>query len=144
MYSRDLRRTFTPISRRSWPIPVEAAVRERLRRQELLYQSGRQFRFLLTEAALRARLCPAPVHRAQLDRLLVLAGLDTVELAVLPLSTELPKATTHSFEITDDRLILVETITPSWACATPRTSRSTRSCSRCTGHSPNTESRPLH
>ncbi|MGH3615251.1 MAG: helix-turn-helix domain-containing protein [Pseudonocardia sp.] len=94
---------------RDGPRDVEAAVHERLRRQELLYQPGHQFRFLLTEAALRARLCPAPAHRAQLDRLLVLAGLDTVELAVLPLSAELSKATSHGFVIFDDRLVLVET-----------------------------------
>jgi transcriptional regulator with XRE-family HTH domain len=90
---------------------VEGAVRERLRRQELLYQSGRRFRFLITEAALRARLVPSPVHRAQLDRLLGLAGLDTVELAVLAQAAELPKATSHSFEIFDDHLVVVETIT---------------------------------
>ncbi len=91
------------------PRDVEQAVRERIRRQTLLYEPGRQFRFLVTEAALRARLGPPAVLRAQLDRLLVLAGLDTVDLAVLPWTTELPKATTHSFEIFDDRLVLVET-----------------------------------
>ena len=90
---------------------IEVAVRERLRRQELLYEPGRRFQFLLTEAALRARLAPPPIHRAQLDRLLVLAGLETVELAVLASETPLIKATTHSFEIFDDRMVLVETIT---------------------------------
>jgi hypothetical protein len=90
---------------------IEVAVRERLRRQELLYEPGRRFQFLLTEAALRARLAPASAHRAQLDRLLVLAGLETVELAVLASETPLIKATTHSFEIFDDRMVLVETIT---------------------------------
>lgn len=98
---------------------IEVAVRERLRRQELLYEPGRQFRLLVTEAALRARLAPVPVHRAQLDRLLVLAGLDTVELAVLASKTPLVKATTHSFEIFDDRLVLVETITAELAIRDP-------------------------
>lgn len=88
---------------------VEAAVQERLRRQELLYQPSRTFRFLVTEAALRARLCPPAIHRAQFDRLLVLAGLESVELAVLPWTAELPRATTHSFDLFDDRLVLVET-----------------------------------
>jgi transcriptional regulator with XRE-family HTH domain len=93
------------------PHDVEAAVRERLRRQELLYEPGRQLRFLLTEAALRNRLGPVAVHRAQLDRLLALAGLDTVELAVLPCEAELPRAMPHSFDIYDDQLVLVETVT---------------------------------
>ena len=93
------------------PRDVEAAVRERLRRQDLLYEPGRHLRFLLTEAALRSRLGPVAVHRAQLDRLLVLAGLDTVELAVLRWDAELPRAMTHSFDIYDDQLVLVETVT---------------------------------
>jgi hypothetical protein len=46
-----------------------------------------------------------------MDRLLVLAGLDAVSPAALPQSAELPKATSHSFEIFDDRLVLVETVT---------------------------------
>jgi transcriptional regulator with XRE-family HTH domain len=93
------------------PQDIEAAVRERLRRQELLYEPGRQLRFLLTEAALRSRPAPVGVHRAQLDRLLVLAGVDTVELAVLPWAVELPRAMAHSFDVYDDQLVLVETVT---------------------------------
>ncbi|MHA6627075.1 helix-turn-helix domain-containing protein [Pseudonocardia sichuanensis] len=93
------------------PYDIEAAVRGRLQRQELLYEPGRRLRFLLTEAALRSRLAPAGVHRAQLDRLLVLAGADTVELAVLPWTVELPRAMTHSFDVYDDHLVLVETVT---------------------------------
>lgn len=88
---------------------IEPAVHERLRRQEVLYQPERELRFLLTESALRSRLCPAAVHRAQLDRLLVIAGLESVEIAVLPLSTEMRKAALHGFVIFDDRLVLVET-----------------------------------
>jgi transcriptional regulator with XRE-family HTH domain len=91
------------------PRDVEAAVSERLRRQELLYQPGRDFRFLITEPALRARLCPVAAHRAQLDRLLVTVGLETVQLAVLPLSAELTEATSHGFDVFDDHLVLVET-----------------------------------
>jgi len=87
----------------------EAAVHERLRRQEVLYRQGREFRFLVTEAALRMRLCPATVHRAQLDRLLVLAGLATVQVAVLPWSVELPMSPDHNFVLFDDRLVLIET-----------------------------------
>lgn len=101
------------------PRDVEAAVHERLRRQDLLYQPGRDFRFLVTEAALRARLCPPGVHRAQLDRLLVLAGLESVRLAVLPWTAELPKATTHSFDLFGDRLVLVETINAELAIREP-------------------------
>ena len=93
------------------PQDVEHAVRARLRRQELLYEPGRRLRFLLTEAALRNRVASTGVHRAQLDRLLALAGIDTVELAVLPWTAELPRAMAHSFDVYDERLVLVETVT---------------------------------
>ncbi len=89
---------------------IEAAVHERLRRQEVLYQPGRQLRFIVTEAALRARIGSAGVHRSQLDRLLVLAGLEAVSLAVLPWTVELPTPPDHNFVIFDERLVLVETI----------------------------------
>ena len=101
------------------PRDVEAAVHERLRRQELLYQPDRDFRFVLTEAALRARLCPPAVHRAQLDRLLVLSGLESVQLAVLPWTAELPKAPPHGFDLFDDRLVLVETVNAELAIREP-------------------------
>jgi transcriptional regulator with XRE-family HTH domain len=89
---------------------IEAGVNERLRRQEVLYEPGREFRFLVTEAALRARHCPPGALRAQLDRLLALAGLATVQLAVLPWSADLPALVMHGFDIFDDRLVLIEAV----------------------------------
>lgn len=88
---------------------VEAAVHERLRRQEVLYQPGRDFRFLLTEAALRARVGSTGTHRGQLDRLLVLAGLAGVELALLPFAAQVPTTPDHNFVLFDERLVLIET-----------------------------------
>jgi transcriptional regulator with XRE-family HTH domain len=104
------RAVFRALALQNGHTDIEAAVNERLRRQEVLYETGRDFRFLVTEAALRARLSPPGTHRAQLDRLLVLAGLETVRLAVLPWSAELPTLVMHSFEVFDERLVLVETV----------------------------------
>jgi transcriptional regulator with XRE-family HTH domain len=92
------------------PDDVEEAVRSRMRRQEALYHPERQFKFLVTEAALRARLCPPAVLRAQLDRLMVLSGMENVELSVIPADAPLLKATSHGFWIFDDSLVLIETI----------------------------------
>jgi transcriptional regulator with XRE-family HTH domain len=89
---------------------VDEAVRVRLRRQEVLYQSGRDFRILITESALRYRLCPPAVLRAQHDRLLVLSGMKNLALAVLPADAEVPTAPKHGFWIYDDTLVLVETV----------------------------------
>lgn len=64
-----------------------AAAAARVERQQILYQDGRRFEFLISESALRW----APersVMGAQLDRLLSLATLPTVEIAVLPVDRE--------------------------------------------------------
>jgi transcriptional regulator with XRE-family HTH domain len=95
---------------RKLPDDVERGVRARMRRQEVLYDPGKDLRFLLTEAALRYQPCPLPALRGQLDRLLAVGGLDTVQLAVIPFSTELPVVPSHGFWIFDDDLVLVETL----------------------------------
>ena len=92
------------------PDDVEEGVRTRLRRQEMLYDPGKQFRFLVAEAALRYRICPLPVLRGQLDRLIALSGLDNVELGILPLDADLPVLMLEGFWIYDERLVRVETL----------------------------------
>ncbi|MGR8010412.1 helix-turn-helix domain-containing protein [Streptomyces hypolithicus] len=89
---------------------VEDAVRTRIRRQEALYERGRRFRFLIWEGALYVRTCPPGVHAAQLDRLVSLIGLDTVELGIVPLGAQLRRTPAHGFWIYDQRLVIVETI----------------------------------
>ncbi|GAA2239146.1 helix-turn-helix transcriptional regulator [Streptomyces amakusaensis] len=89
---------------------IEGAVRTRIRRQEALYQPGKKFRFLIWEGALYVRTCPRGVHAGQLDRLVSLIGLDTVELGVIPFDAQLRRTPTHGFWIYDQRLVIVETI----------------------------------
>ena len=98
------------VSLRELPNDVPAGVQARMERQQLLYEPGRQFRFLITEAALRYRVCPPQVMRGQLDRLLAVASLGSVELAVVPFEVLLPFPAMHSFWMYDDRLVLVDTI----------------------------------
>ncbi|WP_406341783.1 helix-turn-helix domain-containing protein [Streptomyces sp. NBC_00648] len=95
---------------RQTPRDVEDAVRARIRRQEVLYESGRRFRFLVWEAALYMVTCPHTVMAAQLDRLAGLIGLDTVELGILPFGAQLRRSPAHGFWIYDQRLVIVETI----------------------------------
>lgn len=92
------------------PRDTDEAVRERMRRQELLYEPGRRFRFLLWEGALRALVCPRDVLAAQLDRLTGLIGLDTVDLGIIPFTVQLPLTLRHGFWIHDDAHVTVETI----------------------------------
>jgi transcriptional regulator with XRE-family HTH domain len=81
---------------------VEAAVAARMRRQEALYDSDREFEFIIMEVALRVRVCPAEVMSGQLDRLLVATGLAGVTLAIIPLDAELTVAPDMGFLIADD------------------------------------------
>ncbi|MGW3656484.1 helix-turn-helix domain-containing protein [Streptomyces sp. NPDC005151] len=92
------------------PQDTEDAVRARMRRQDVLYESGKTFRVLLWEAALHVMLCAPEAMAGQLDRLAGLIGRDNVELGVIPLGA--PAATTmkHGFWIFDEQRVTVETV----------------------------------
>lgn len=90
------------------PRDVESAVRARMRRQELLYDAGRRYHILLWEGVLRALVCPPAVLAAQLDRLVGVIGLDTVELGIVPFSATLKQPPGVGFWIYDDRQVIVE------------------------------------
>ncbi|MFE6153671.1 helix-turn-helix domain-containing protein [Streptomyces sp. NPDC057889] len=91
------------------PGDTEAAVRARMKRQELLYDEGRRFEILIGETALRSLVCPPSVLAAQLDRLAGVIGLDTVSLGIIPLSASLKIPPTVPFWVHDERLVMVET-----------------------------------
>jgi transcriptional regulator with XRE-family HTH domain len=90
---------------------VDDAVAVRMRRQEVLYRSGRRFHFVVTEAALRYRLCPAEVMAGQLDRLVSASTLKTIRFGVVPFEAQLPVAPVHGFWIYDERAVYVEHLT---------------------------------
>lgn len=90
------------------PRDTEQAVRSRMKRQEALYDSSKRFHLILWEAALHARICPPSVLAAQLDRLMGVIGLTTVELGIIPLSAALKIPPATAFWIYDDRQVIVE------------------------------------
>lgn len=100
---------------------IDEAVRARLQRQELLYRRDKRFCFVITEAALRYRLCPREVMLAQLDRLVALSALRNVRLGVIAFDTSSPLAVApaHGFWLHDDR-VLVETISAELHLTQPR------------------------
>ena len=89
---------------------VEETVAAQMRRQEVLYDAGKTFEFVITEAAFRLLLCPRPVMLGQLDRLLVASTLGNVTLGIIPARTELPVAPMVGFLTVDD-MTVVETFT---------------------------------
>lgn len=90
---------------------LDAAVAARIQRQGILYRPQHRFHFVVTEAALRYRLCSNDVLAGQLDRLVTLSILTTVRFGVLPFETRLPVAPVHGFHLYDDRIVLVEHFT---------------------------------
>ncbi|MFI1395381.1 helix-turn-helix domain-containing protein [Streptomyces sp. NPDC020681] len=87
---------------------IEAGVTSRLRRQEGLYVPGKRYRVLMGESALHARICSPAVLADQLDRLMSVNGLSTVELGIIPLTADVRVAAGDDFWIHDDRLVIAE------------------------------------
>ncbi|TDD46989.1 helix-turn-helix domain-containing protein [Kribbella antibiotica] len=79
-----------------------AAVQRRIDRQQLLYEQGHSFEFILTEAALRWRPGPRQVQIAQLDRIASLATLSNVSIGLLPLDVETQAIPWHGFTLNED------------------------------------------
>jgi transcriptional regulator with XRE-family HTH domain len=93
------------------PGEVARAVAARLERQSILYDQTKRFDFLITEAALRWWPGPAAMMQAQLDRLISVASLPNVTLAVAPQGeAQIPYL--HPFviwELEEETIVSVET-----------------------------------
>ena len=84
---------------------IGEAVAARMRRQGILYDTGKAFEFVFTEAALRTLFCPAPVMAGQLDRLLSI-GLPNVTMGIIPMGAELDTVFLHGFLLLDNTAIV--------------------------------------
>jgi hypothetical protein len=93
------------------PDAVEALIAERVKQQALLYEPRRQVRIVLGEAALTVRFGSVETLVGQLDRLVVLAGLSSVDLRVLPREAPSPILPLGGFSIHDDEILWLETLT---------------------------------
>lgn len=88
------------------------ALMRRFERQSILYDTGKNFTFLLTEQALRWPLCQRGEMSVQLERIAALAELPNVRIGVLPLDSEtVPEGPLSTFTIYDQTLATVETFT---------------------------------
>jgi transcriptional regulator with XRE-family HTH domain len=81
---------------------VERAVTARMRRQEVLYEAGHEFEFIIMETALQIRNCLPEVMLTQLDRLLGVTGFRNVRLGVIPMDAMLPVTPYIGFLILDE------------------------------------------
>jgi transcriptional regulator with XRE-family HTH domain len=88
---------------------VNEAVQGRIQRQEILYRPDKRFHFVLTEAALRFRLCPPTAMLGQLDRLISFSALPNVKLGIIGFEVEYLTSPWHGFWLYDDKWVKVET-----------------------------------
>ncbi|MEV8453670.1 Scr1 family TA system antitoxin-like transcriptional regulator [Streptomyces sp. NPDC052095] len=105
-YARHVIQRYTDLL--GGPGDTEDGVRARIQRQEWLYRSGRKLHVLMWEAALRSLICPPSVLAAQLDRLVGLIGMDTVDLGVVPFAASVKIGPANGFWVLDDRLVVAE------------------------------------
>src|SRR5215475_4707653 len=66
------------------PEDIERGVRERILRQDILWQQGRSFRFVVGHAALYTAVAGSEVQIAQLDRIMRVARLPNVSIGIVP------------------------------------------------------------
>ncbi|MFD9890648.1 helix-turn-helix domain-containing protein [Amycolatopsis sp. NPDC059027] len=109
-----------PIGRQTSEAVQREIVARKLDRQRILYDTGKRFDFLFTEAALRWRLLSAPGMAIQLDKVVSFAALSSVSVQVIPLTVTMADAPLEVCVIYDDRLVTIETSASGLALRDPR------------------------
>ena len=84
-------------------------VAKRMERQRVLYEHGKQVQVVVLEGALRTRVVSAPTLAGQLDRLLAISGLSSLELRIIPFEVTVPVVPLSGFRLYD-ALVIVESI----------------------------------
>ena len=96
---------------------IAGAVAGRMNRQAILYDGSRHLEFILAEAAVRWRLVPENLMRAQIEKVIDISTLDNVTIGIVPQAVEVDVWHDHGFNILDDRgdngdpVVHVETLT---------------------------------
>jgi transcriptional regulator with XRE-family HTH domain len=102
------------------PNDINEAVQGRVQRQEILYRADKRYHFILTEAALRLRLCSPAVMLGQLDRLVSLSALPNVRLGIIGFETQYATSPWHGFWLYDNDRVIVETFSAELNLAQPQ------------------------
>ena len=84
---------------------VARMITERMERQRILYQPGRQVQVVMLEGALRARVVSAETLAGQLTWLISAIGLPALELGIIPFEAAVPVWPTAGFRLYDDLVI---------------------------------------
>ncbi|MFJ3789170.1 helix-turn-helix domain-containing protein [Kitasatospora sp. NPDC090091] len=95
-------------------------IARKLGRQEVLYDTGKKFTFLVSEMAAKWPLIPAPAMALQLDRLISVSRLPNVRIGVIPLRGLMPAAPMDTFTVYDSSLVTIETTSGVLALRDPK------------------------
>jgi hypothetical protein len=90
---------------------IETMIDVRLRRQEVLHDPSKRVQVVLGEAALRTLVCTPHTLSGQLEKLLSVMQLPSVELGVIGFAQRMPVFPFISFSVRDDDLIVIEGLT---------------------------------
>jgi transcriptional regulator with XRE-family HTH domain len=101
------------------PDDVDAGVSARMRRQQVLYQPGHSFHFVLSQQALRTQVGDDDTMAGQLDRLLSIMSMGRISLGIIPAGAPYT-VPTNQFILFDERLVRVETISAELTVTQPR------------------------
>src|SRR5260370_6434589 len=110
-YAGELLRS--PSGPRAWGASddeLEGMVAARMARQQIRCQPGKRIRVVILEAALHIRLVSPRAMAGQLDRMLALDGLASLDLGIIPAAAIVPVYPMSGFVIFDSSLVVVETI----------------------------------
>jgi len=102
------------------PNDIDEAVQGRIKRQEILYRPDKRFHFVLTEAALRMRVCAPAAMLGQLDRLVSFSALPNVRLGIIGFETRYATSPWHGFWLYDSDRVVVETYSAALNLAQPQ------------------------
>lgn len=92
------------------PDKVSEVVAARMRRQDVLWDPGKQFEFLFTQTALDYWMGPPEVMLGQLGRLQAVIGMPNVRFGIIPPGKHLSVCPMLGFLMADE-LVIVETFT---------------------------------
>ncbi|MEV7834782.1 helix-turn-helix transcriptional regulator [Streptomyces subrutilus] len=92
----------------------------RIERQQALYDSSKKLKFVITENALRWRIVSAARMAEQVDRLVSLSRLPSIDIRIVPLAARQRDIANHAFVIRDDRTVTVETVHAEIVVTDPR------------------------
>ncbi|MGH3601252.1 MAG: DUF5753 domain-containing protein, partial [Pseudonocardiaceae bacterium] len=99
----------SPLTNAGSGADIDTVVAERTSRQHVLYQPGKQLQLMMGEAGLHNNVGTIGTLIGQLDRLMTLAVLPSVDVGIVPFAV--PMLPVPGFVVYDDKIVTSESLT---------------------------------